>query len=135
MKNVTATRPSAATAPATCGSLFRERGKICMGRRRPLLPTAGAQSVRDCRQARALCADERTEVGRRRAYTLMVAAETIGCFAPPAQLVRHGFACVSLASLSQVVGALSGPPSRRDPFLCAASSRAGSRAGQALSRG
>src|SRR5258708_35876187 len=32
MRAVTATRPSNAPAPASCGSLLRERGKICMGR-------------------------------------------------------------------------------------------------------
>src|SRR5580704_8119988 len=51
MSAVTPTRPSKAPAPATCGSLLRERGKICMGERgacrpaSPPLPHANLPSL------------------------------------------------------------------------------------------
>src|SRR5579859_3275499 len=43
MKHVTATTPSEAAAPTTSGSLFRERGKICMGVGGPAEPVASGE--------------------------------------------------------------------------------------------
>src|SRR5580692_2166139 len=52
MRKVTATRPNVAAAPTICGSLLRDRGKICIGVGPPPLGRTGGSGGRGRYRAR-----------------------------------------------------------------------------------